>query len=375
MSVIYISSFYPTKREPYRGHFVKKQAEILARTMNEQLIIIKPRVLKRTGNKNDGKWILEERDPQVYVFEFINSFGLMSINANTHKAYYDNKAEIFKNLEMNKPKLIISNDYWSSIILGNQLSKEFECQHFNIVHGEESTVTGNSWIHHKKIKAELKQCDQVFAVSNRIKTYLEKRFAYKSSIVLHNGLPKYVIDTYNAKKIIKTDQLVITSVGNLSYNKGFDKVLAALKSFEEPFTYNIIGEGPYRKKILSFIEKYSLKGKVNLIGSLDNEEVYFYLEHSDFFILPSRREAFGIVYLESMITKNVCIGSRHQGCEDFIEHGVNGYLVESEEEILTILKNLQLNSRKKNEVIEKAYETAIHFTWEKNVEKLKKYIR
>ncbi|MFP3472154.1 hypothetical protein R0J90_19070, partial [Micrococcus sp. SIMBA_144] len=84
-----------------RGHFVKKQAEILARTMNEQLIIIKPRVLKRTGNKNDGKWILEERDPQVYVFEFINSFGLMSINANTHKAYYDNKAEIFKNLEMN----------------------------------------------------------------------------------------------------------------------------------------------------------------------------------------------------------------------------------------------------------------------------------
>src|SRR5690625_2097269 len=92
------------------------------------------------------------------------------------------------------------------------------------------------------------------------------------------------------------------------------------------------------------------------------------LEKSHFFILPSRREAFGIVYLEGMITYNICVGTEGQGPKDFINNGENGFLVSNSDEIKDIILNY--SSIKDSEIIQNGFRTAKMYTWEKNVNKL-----
>jgi glycosyltransferase involved in cell wall biosynthesis len=44
--------------------------------------------------------------------------------------------------------------------------------------------------------------------------------------------------------------------------------------------------------------------------------------------MPSKKEGFGIVFLEAMRSGKPCIGGNHGGTPDVIEHGKSGFLVE-----------------------------------------------
>ncbi|MGA8868520.1 MAG: glycosyltransferase family 4 protein, partial [Candidatus Sulfotelmatobacter sp.] len=45
------------------------------------------------------------------------------------------------------------------------------------------------------------------------------------------------------------------------------------------------------------------------------------------FVLPSRFEGLGCVYLEAMACGKPAIGCRGQGIDEIIEHGTNGWLI------------------------------------------------
>jgi glycosyltransferase involved in cell wall biosynthesis len=51
------------------------------------------------------------------------------------------------------------------------------------------------------------------------------------------------------------------------------------------------------------------------------------LDAGDVFVMPSRTDSFGIVYLESWLYKKPVIGALAGGVPDVISHGEDGYLV------------------------------------------------
>lgn len=282
------------------------------------------------------------------------------------------KKDIEKILNKDTPKLIISNDLWASLKLGNIFKSKYNSKHITIVHGESPNLSVIEKKMHVKINQELLICDKVIAVSTKIKNYMKKNFSYeKEVVIIGNGLDNEIINKYFNYKYVKSDTLTITSIGNINYNKGFDIVIEALKDLKIPYKYFIIGDGKYKKNLMKLIEKYDLTDKIFFTGNIDNKKVFNILEKSHFFILPSRNEAFGIVYLEAMVTKNICIGTKGEGCEDFILDGKNGFLISNKKEIRDII--LEYHSGKMElKITERALETAKLNTWEKNVNKLVK---
>lgn len=100
----------------------------------------------------------------------------------------------------------------------------------------------------------------------------------------------------------ETDKIKLLSIGSISKRKGQARVLNAIHKFNNPdlFEYTCIGEGE-PASVQELIELAQKKPtRLNLMGYKDPEDIRKLLLESDFMILPSSSEGFGLVFLESL---------------------------------------------------------------------------
>ena len=93
------------------------------------------------------------------------------------------------------------------------------------------------------------------------------------------------------------------SIGGLNNCKGLDLLIPAFNELKKEIpdiSLKIIGSGNDHSLLKKLISKYDLQKNIKLLGQKSPTEIQFYLEKSDFFILTSRYEAFGIVFIEAM---------------------------------------------------------------------------
>jgi glycosyltransferase involved in cell wall biosynthesis len=82
--------------------------------------------------------------------------------------------------------------------------------------------------------------------------------------------------------------------------------------------------------------------RVRFMGRQSRAQVADALRRCTIFVLPSRYEALGCVYLEAMSTGKPAIGCRNQGIAEVIHHGWNGVLVgpDNQEELTQAISTL-----------------------------------
>ena len=81
---------------------------------------------------------------------------------------------------------------------------------------------------------------------------------------------------------------------------------------------------------------------MRFVGRQSRRQVADALRRCTIFVLPSRYEALGCVYLEAMSTGKPAIGCRNQGIAEVIHHGWNGLLVgpDNQEELTQAISTL-----------------------------------
>ncbi|CAN2039797.1 N-acetyl-alpha-D-glucosaminyl-diphospho-ditrans,octacis-undecaprenol 3-alpha-mannosyltransferase / rhamnosyltransferase [Candidatus Magnetomoraceae bacterium gMMP-15] len=133
-----------------------------------------------------------------------------------------------------------------------------------------------------------------------------------------------------AENIWQTKKLRVLSVGRLSYYKGHDILIKALKYVSNAKVI-IAGKGGERKKLQNLINKSGLEKRIKLIGFVDKSNLNALLASCDCFCLPSveRTEAFGLVLLEAMFFGKPVVASNINGSGVgwVIKHGKTGILV------------------------------------------------
>ena len=128
------------------------------------------------------------------------------------------------------------------------------------------------------------------------------------------------------------------TVGRLSKEKGQLRIIELLAKLKFQFHYTIIGDGPLKDRILEAIKKNHLEEKFTYIPFTNDVSKYMAL--SDMFLQGSYVEGFPNTVLESC-----CVGTPvlafnvPGGTKEIIQHKVNGYLVESEEDFFFYLNN------------------------------------
>lgn len=119
-------------------------------------------------------------------------------------------------------------------------------------------------------------------------------------------------------------------VGNLLVGKGHELVLRAITQLGTSFPQlrcRIIGEGPDRARFEALARELGIAQRVQFEGRKSRAEVADAMRACSVFVLPSRYEGLGCVYLEAMACAKPVIACREQGIEEIIEHGKNGWVI------------------------------------------------
>lgn len=83
---------------------------------------------------------------------------------------------------------------------------------------------------------------------------------------------------------------------------------------------NIIGDGPCRNQVESWIEKYNLSDSVSLLGQVDHHRIADYYQKASAFVMPSHEETFGLVYIEALMNGTPILYSRGTGVDGYFEN-------------------------------------------------------
>lgn len=124
--------------------------------------------------------------------------------------------------------------------------------------------------------------------------------------------------------------LCIASVGSLIPIKGHDVTLRAVAEFKTEFPdlrCRIVGEGVELGRLQKLAQELGIADRVEFLGRRTRVEVAELLRESMVFVLPSRFEGLGCVYLEAMASGIPAIACQGQGIAEVIRDGENGFLV------------------------------------------------
>lgn len=190
----------------------------------------------------------------------------------------------------------------------------------------------------------------------------------KQLTVVHNGIEmdRFLDNKNKAKLPVQDGDIVVTCIAELHPRKGHKYLLEAFRKLEiesPKIKLILIGTGPSE---IELKKKYSDLQNVKFLGW--RNDIPEILNSSDMFILPSLKEAFGLVLLEAMSAKVICIASNNGGTVDIIRDGKTGYLIPPSnsskiiETIFTILRNPDQKKDIEEAALKRAEE---HFTVER----------
>ncbi len=153
------------------------------------------------------------------------------------------------------------------------------------------------------------------------------------STVVYNGVnPNFFSPGSSEEDAAKNEGegAEILMVGNLLRGKGHELVLRAMGKLRNSFPAircTIIGEGPDRAHYEALARELNISDRVEFRGRQSRVAVAEAMRRSSVFVLPSRYEGLGCVYLEAMSCAKPVIACHGQGIDEVIEHGKNGWLI------------------------------------------------
>jgi glycosyltransferase involved in cell wall biosynthesis len=113
---------------------------------------------------------------------------------------------------------------------------------------------------------------------------------------------------------------------------------------ELPFRAVVIGDGPRRPAFQRFVNRNQMRDWLDLPGRLDRPSVREHLSRADCFVAPAELESFGIAALEARALGLPVIASARSGVGEFIRHGREGLLVDSDRGMVAAMSRMVTNA-------------------------------
>ncbi|MFG2045275.1 glycosyltransferase family 4 protein [Dactylosporangium sp. NPDC048998] len=117
-------------------------------------------------------------------------------------------------------------------------------------------------------------------------------------------------------------------------------LLALRESHPGRFRAVLVGDGPLLPGLRREIAAAGAGADIHLTGALDRSAIRALLASADVYVAPAPRESFGIAALEARSAGLPVVARAGSGVADFIRHGVEGWLVQSDEELRATLGGL-----------------------------------
>lgn len=229
-----------------------------------------------------------------------------------------------------------------------------------------------------------KYIDQIDHIGFRSQSAAEVAKGYlhfkEEPFVAASGIPDRFVERLQEEDTKSFENPIsIISAGRLVEYKMIDVALAAAaKAFDgTDFDFVVAGDGPMKAKLQSYIDGAGLQKQMHLLGQIDRNELQKLMKERQVFVLISKHETFGLVYLEAMLQGCIVIASRFGGVDGIIKNGENGFLCEegNREELVQILTRInEMEKQTKESISNNAIMTAKKYTEKRVAERYLSYI-
>lgn len=214
------------------------------------------------------------------------------------------------------------------------------------------------------------KCQQILFVSKVSLNSFKKVFphVYARMDTFYNPIDKVTIQNNIPSQKRKNDVFSIVSVGRLTVQKSYDKLVCAVAILKERgkiVRLQIIGDGPLREKLDTLVDRLNVKSEVFLLGYQKNP--YSNVANADLFVSSSYVEGYSLVICEALCLGIPVLATKTAGALELLDGGY-GYIVDqTAEAIADGIENLIDNPNLLKSYKLKAKERSLSFDINKTI--------
>ncbi len=324
LRILFITSWYPSRKHVYAGAFVREQA--LALAGEHDVRVIAPHLGRRPGWLARSDSSLDDREPAV-------SRPNASFLLPRRLTWADAAGSFMRSVRESAlrwrhdgwlPDVIFGHTLlpagWSAVQLGRELDRPVIVTiHSSFASQRVLTRSSDSYVRHA-----IGSVDRLVAVGPTIVEEL-RTIEPRCQPVLIPNLVDDEFFTPGPRRERGTDEaLRIVGAGNLIAAKRYDMLLRAMARLRDTGTatrLTLIGDGPERKRLESHAARLRLAKWVVFTGAQGRDGVRAVLRDADVLVHPSRTETFGVVLIEAMACGVPVIAARSGGPDWIVQPG------------------------------------------------------
>ena len=327
MHIMFIPSWYSNVRNKVHGSFFKEQAlELQKAGVKVTVAYNEVWPLTMLGKIHEEKGLKYNVEDGLKTYRYKN-YNYIPKNALMFKVFNKRMEKLYKEIVKKEGPIDIIHAQSS---LWGGISAAYISEKYNIplVITEHSSVERGPYVKNSYvpfIRDSYKKAKKVITVGNGLKNEIQALSGRNDIEVIGNlvDLSKFTI-----KKRIQNEKFIFFSLAFLEGEKGFDTLIKAFaKKFKDKEAMLYIGgDGSQRAWLEALAQENGVKKQIIFLGALSRDDVAKWMNKCDCFVLPSRYETFGVVYIEALASGRPVIGALNGGAEDIINN-LNGYLV------------------------------------------------
>ena len=276
-----------------------------------------------------------------------------------HYKYQKVYNALVNKIEVKEYEVLHAHSLFANGYIAYKIFQKFHIPYIVAVRNTDINTFFKYFIYLRKLGIEiLENASKIILIS---KAYQEKLLKYvpkgkrksiqNKCIVIPNGIDSYFLENKAQPKKWNKKTLNLVFTGRIDENKNLittikccDKILK--NKYDVKLT--VIGSIT-SKRYEKIIKKYDF---INYVGQKNKEEIVEIYKNMDIFVMPSKHETFGLVYVEAMTQGLPVIYTKNEGFDKFFDDGEVGYPIiynnysEMAQKIELIIENYEEISRK-----------------------------
>lgn len=293
--ILILSSWYPSKEQPFLGNFVVRHAELLNTTSNVTVVNTIP---------SDTISQLELSENRTHGYREILVTHPRGSNLYSKKRW-QKKALKLAFLEIDHIDIIIGHVLLPKALQFVVAKKNFDCPLLLVEHGSYyRKEMRNKWNRFQefKLKYTRKHFDQIIAVSEFLKSDIQQSFPNNDITVIGNHVDTNTFIIGEFPKQEKTHFLHVSTMDPATKNPtGIIEACYLLHKSVNNFQLTIICDEDSEKWQQLVIDK-GLNEHIHFEGPLEWHDLVPFYQKADAFVMNSTYESFSIVLAEAWAT-------------------------------------------------------------------------
>lgn len=281
------------------------------------------------------------------------------LNKYSDRIFYRNKVnkilnDIEEKVDLKKISIIHAHTWFSDGGVALKLHQKYNIPYIVAVRNSDINIFFRYLVHQRHFAEEiLVKADKVIVISASYLERMKQMYATKPVVtsklsIIPNGVdPFWIINRVSKPKFLNKESSNLLYIGKFDKGKNVVNLMKAILNINKTRKGEIIltlvgGGGTDQKRVNRLIETNKCFRYLGKIMELEKLKSIF--KENNFFVMPSKAETFGLVYIEALLQGLPILFTKGEGIDGYYDHSIgekvnDGTIQEIQNKLNNLLSN------------------------------------